>query len=127
MIETARLKDVPALNVKLVPTREMGGLAVFADAYGSYIGRDSVSGSIFAVDKEDNGVMMFVNKNFGAYIQFQDKFLDYATKVQDLDDHEADELVANVFAELKSLDRKAFESADTWWSVVVEQMEAGLI
>jgi hypothetical protein len=69
----------------------------------------------------------FVNSSLDQFAAFLTVIPTRRSALIDLDDGEADQQVDNLVAELQLLDGAALSQAETYWSVVVEQLRVGLL
>jgi hypothetical protein len=99
-------------------------------AIGWDLGRDlGVAPSddgVFAVDPLGELPDCFVNSSVADLAAFLDAVVEARPRFADLDDAQAERIVAETRVRLASHDARAFSAADTWWSLVFEQLEIGM-
>lgn len=87
----------------------------------------SADGSVVSIEPGGDAAQRFVNSSTR---QFTDSLavLRDAWRVRaELSERDADEQASRLRAELTALDAAAVEHADHWWSLVLEQLEHGLL
>jgi len=127
MIDTTKLQEIDLLGIQLLPVEDHAGIQVFAQDLATSIGIDPDSGSVVAVDKEMPKKRILMNTSFDRYLQMQDAILDYAERVREMDDDQADAFVQEKKAAFTEIDPEAMTAIGSWWSIIIEQMEVGHI
>ena len=85
------------------------------------------SGEVVSVDPTGQLPSRFVNSSIASFIVCLGIFAKYRTRIARLADDEIDELIPSTEAEIRKADDHALNHAENWWSVVVEQMQDGLL
>lgn len=82
---------------------------------------------IVSVDPEDEYPTRFVNKNLKSLLQFIRIYLSYESKFVDVNDDEINKILEEIKREFEEIDIEALSNEENWWSVILEQVELGLM
>jgi hypothetical protein len=108
--------------------RERGNLIIFGDDYGTSLCLNLDDGCVYSVDPNNELPTRFVNSNVELLAKSLFAHRRYQSAITKADSEgEQLQAVRILRAELVSLDSKAFNEAENWWAVVLEQMEDGLL
>lgn len=95
--------------------------------FGTDIVIDVASGAVWSKDLSGRHMTRYVNADACLFAQFLCRTQALREALTQVGDEEADDKIAKVIQELTMLDPSAFRDPETWWSVVFEQMVAGLM
>jgi hypothetical protein len=76
---------------------------------------------------EEDGLERFMNSTIFALADFLCAYQVYRAQVGDLEDDAIDELIAATESKMRITDAAALSNEENYWSVVLEQMEEGLL
>jgi SUKH-4 immunity protein len=110
------------------PRPATDGTVVIGSDDGTDLQVDPVSGHIQSVGTRGVLPARFVNSSIGRLAECVAAYAVYAKRVAAVEDEtEARGLVQEVRATITRIDAAALESPGTWWSLVLEQAEGGLL
>lgn len=111
-----------------VQTRTKGRYVVIGDDEGTSFCIDPSAGSVLSIDFEGRVPTRFVNSSLDLLTRFVASYADEARRADPAQtEDEAVARVRDLRERLSNLDAKAFETPECWWSLVLEQAEAGLL
>lgn len=82
---------------------------------------------IVSVDLENEYPIRFINRNLESFLEFIFIFLSYEDRINDADDDEIDQIMKEIRKEFYMIDIKALSNEENWWSIVLEQIELGVM
>lgn len=82
---------------------------------------------IVSIDSENEYPMRFINKNLETFIEFIITFLSYEDKINNADDDEIMQVIQEIKKEFNIIDIQALSNEENWWSIILEQIELGLM
>lgn len=85
------------------------------------------SGIVFSLSPSGRYSTRFVNSGLEYFVEFLCRVTAVRRSYLGLDDKEVDVLVEGLETELRARDPRAFSTRKRWWSVIFEQMKAGLL
>ena len=94
---------------------------------GTQICLERGSGTVVSIDPEGKHRPRFINSNIELMIEFLNLYAEYASGAQSLAEERALRLVATTKMKMREIDEAAFKDENTWWAVVCEQMEHGIL
>ena len=92
---------------------------------GADVDQHGQDGQLVAV--EEGGTIRFVNSGVQALGKFLVIYQHYRLAVRDLDDEEAEGLIDDTEQAMRAVDAQAMVDAESYWSVIVEQMRGGFL
>jgi len=95
--------------------------------YGTDVCVYTDSGEVVSLSSSGQYPNRFVNSCLECFVEFLCRVVTERRKFLGLPDYEIDELVERLEAELRARDADAFEQPEHWWSVIFEQLRAGLL
>ena len=81
---------------------------------------------IVAIDKEGKYPKRFINKNLEAFLEFIVIYLSYEYIMKDTND-DIDQTIQEIREKFDMIDAQALNSEENWWSLILEQVELGLM
>jgi hypothetical protein len=102
-----------------------GDYVLIGDDYGTQLCVHLTDGAVYSIDPESEYPTRFVNSGVHQLAKFIQTYQSYAALSKT--DAELVPVAARMRAELASLDSAAFSDSDNWWSLVLEQVEDGLL
>lgn len=97
---------------------------------GNDLGTDigiSLKEEIVSVDPRHVYPTRFINTNLECFIKFIIIYLSYAEKIIDASDEEINNILTDIRKEFDLVDERALHNEENWWSIILEQIEAGLM
>lgn len=86
------------------------------------------TGEVVAVDVDGGHTRTLMNSTLEGFARLLEEYRYYASEVQATDNEdEAGILVARTISRMRESDPSAFLDDETWWSLVCEQMEHGML
>lgn len=98
---------------------------VGGDDVGNLIGIDA-DGKVWFLDTEDE-FEMYISKGLKTFVNQLELYRDWSHPPLDASDEVNEENARKFSVELKKLDKDAMADCEDFWSVVIEQMEDGLL
>ena len=102
------------------------GYTVIGNDYRTDICIDS-KGEIISSDPEQELPTRFINQDLNSFLKFLNLFAVYYTKVGEAGEEEQHQILKELKEEFNGIDSRALDYEDNWWSVILEQMEMGLM
>lgn len=102
------------------------GCTVIGNDYGTDICIDS-KGEIISLDPDHELPTRFINQNLNSFLEFLNLFAVYYTKIGEAGEEEQLQILEELKEEFNRIDSRALDYEDNWWSVILEQMEMGLM
>lgn len=99
---------------------------VIGDDYGTTLAVESGMDAVWSINPEE-GIFRFVNSNVGHFVDFLGLYQALGEYDQDVSEEQEGALVDDFQAWMRRRDTAAFEDEDHWWSLIVEQVEDGLL
>jgi hypothetical protein len=100
---------------------------VLAQERGQNLGLSAKSGNISVIDSRDELPMRFVNSDLASLVGFLQLLAETQKRLRGATEDEGRALIEQLRKEFMSNDAKALAGDENWWSVVLEQMEQGLL
>ena len=97
---------------------------------GNDLGTDiciSFKEEIVSVDPQHVYPARFINTNLECFIKFIVIYLLYAEKIVNASDEEINNILTDIRKEFDLVDKCALHDEENWWSIILEQIEAGLM
>ena len=82
---------------------------------------------IVSVDPEHEYPTRFINQNLEYLLKFIVVFLSYEKVIINTSDEDVHNVIENVKREFEEIDIQALSDEENWWSVILEQIELGLM
>lgn len=82
---------------------------------------------IVSVDPENEYPTRFINKNLICLLKCINIYLSYQEKLIDVNDDEIIKVIEEIKREYEKIDIEALNNEENWWSVILEQVELGLM
>lgn len=99
---------------------------VIGNDYGTKICVDITTDNIVSVDFENNR-FIFVNLNLEKFIKFIDIMNYNMSFIIEATDESIKNILLNIRSGFNEIDKSALESDTNWWSLILEQIEDGLL
>lgn len=99
---------------------------VIGDDEGTNIAVNEETEEVYSVDETDTLPPKFINTDVRSFLASLRLYLKHCPALQNADDEEAVKLVRKMRQEFCRLDCKAV-TKDTYWTAVLDQVEAGLL
>ena len=113
-------------NKNFVDITPSSGYTVIGNDYGTDICINS-KGEIISLDPEQELPTRFINRDLETFLKFLNIFTAYHMKVREVDEEKQIQILDEMKEEFDKLDSRALDYEDNWWSVILEQMEMGLM
>lgn len=113
-------------NKNSVDITPSSGYTVIGNDYGTNICINS-KGEVISLDPEQELPTRFINRDLETFLKFINIFTAYHMKVREADEEEQIQILDEMKEEFDKVDSRALDDEDNWWSVIVEQMEIGLM
>jgi len=82
---------------------------------------------LISVDKGNEYPIRFINKNLESFLKFVVVFLLQENKINEADDDEINQIMQRIRTEFDIIDSQALSSEENWWSIILEQIELGVM
>ena len=82
---------------------------------------------IVSIDIENEYPIRFINKDLETFLKFVVIFLSYEKEIDEADDDEINQVMQKVRMEFDIIDIQALSSEENWWSIILEQIELGVM
>lgn len=82
---------------------------------------------LVSVDMENEYPIRFINKNLEAFLKFVVILLSLENEINEADDDEIDQIMQKIRTEFDMIDSLALSNEENWWSIILEQIEMGVI
>ena len=83
---------------------------------------------IVSIDMENEYPIRFINKDLETFLKFVIIFLSHENEIEEADDDDEINLVMQkVRTEFDIIDIQALSSEENWWSIILEQIESGVM
>lgn len=82
---------------------------------------------IVSIDTENEYPIRFINKDLETFLKFIVIFLSHENEIEEADDDEIDQVMQKVRKEFDMTDIRALSSEENWWSIILEQIELGVM
>ncbi len=82
---------------------------------------------IVSIDTENEYPIRFINKDLETFLKFIVIFLSHENEIEEADDDEIDQVMQKVRTEFDMTDIRALSSEENWWSIILEQIELGVM
>ena len=135
ILETVGLPiNVDSLNVKFYCANlvekvfyENEKYLIIGDDYGTKICIKQNTGEVYSIDPNNEYTPRFINSNIQCFLQFLIVYINKESELMEIDDKKAKAIMDKMKNEFLSLDGKALECEENWWSVVLEQHYSDLM
>lgn len=102
------------------------GYTIIGNDYGTDLCIDS-KGEIISLDPDHELPTRFINQDLKSFLKFLDLFTVYYTKIGEAGEEEQLQILEKLKEEFNRIDSRALDYEDNWWSVILEQIEMGLM
>lgn len=82
---------------------------------------------IVSVDPKHQYPTRFINKNLKCFIKFIIVYLFYEDKIIDASDDKINTVIEEIREKFNEIDIQALSNEENWWSIILEQIELGLM
>lgn len=82
---------------------------------------------IVSIDTENEYPIRFINKDLETFLKFIVILLSHENEIEEADDDEIDLVMKKVRKEFDMTDIRALSSEENWWSIILEQIEFGVM
>lgn len=82
---------------------------------------------IVSIDTENEYPIRFINKDLETFLKFIVILLSHENEIEEADDDEIDQVMQKVRKEFDMTDIRALSSEENWWSIILEQIEFGVM
>lgn len=100
---------------------------VIGDDYGTKLCIEGESDKIVSVNIEENMNIRFINSNLEFFLEFLQIFFTKKPELIGVDDLKAVEIVNSIKDSFNKIDPVALNNEDNWWTLILEQIEQGLL
>lgn len=119
-----KYRDYNLTNV--VDFRSPCGYTVIGNDYGTDLCIDS-KGEIISLDPDHELPTRFINQDLNSFFKFLNQFVVYYTKIGEAGEEEQLQILEKLKEEFNRIDSRALDYEENWWSVILEQIEMGLM
>lgn len=102
------------------------GNIVIGNDFGTDICINS-KGEIVSVDKEKEYPTRFVNKNLKAFIDCIFIYKQYEPEINNSSDDDIELVLNEMKLKFEIIDKEVFNNEENWWSIILEQIEFGMM
>lgn len=114
-------------NIKSIENIRLGEeYIIIGNDYGTSI-CVNLKDEIVSVDPNHEYPPRYINKNLEIFLKFISIFLAYADKMIDANDTEIYLIMKAMKTEFNIVDIHALSNEENWWSIILEQIELGLM
>ena len=113
-------------NKNPVDANPSSGYTVIGNDYGTDICID-LKGEVISLDPEQELPTRFINRDLEAFLKFLGIFTAYYMKACEADEEEQIQILEEMKEEFNKVDSLALDYEENWWSVILEQIEMGLM
>lgn len=113
-------------DVRTIDNLIMNDYVVIGSDFGTNICINS-SDEVVSVDPELEYPTRFINANLTCFLKCIIIYLKHEKDVTKADDNEIDRLIADIKSEFTQADPHALQSGENWWSIILEQLETGML
>ncbi len=103
-----------------------GGNIIIGNDFGTNICINHKD-EIVSIDPENEYPIRFINKNLETFLEFVITFLLYEDKINDVDDDGIHQVVQEIRKKFDMIDIQALSNEENWWSIILEQVELGVM
>lgn len=82
---------------------------------------------IVSIDTENEYPIRFINKDLETFLKFIVIILLHENEIDEADDDEINQVMQKVRTEFNIVDIQALSSEENWWSIILEQIELGVM
>ena len=82
---------------------------------------------LVSVDMENEYPVRFINKNLESFLKFVLIFLSQENDITEADEDEINQIMQKIRTEFNMIDIRALSSEENWWSIILEQIELGVM
>jgi len=82
---------------------------------------------IISVDFENEYPTRLINKNLESFLHFIVIFLLHEDEINSADDDTISQIIQKIKAEFEQIDELALNNQENWWSIILEQIETGMM
>ena len=76
---------------------------------------------------ENEYPVRFINKNLESFLKFVVILLLQENDITEADDDEINQIMQKIRTEFNMIDIRALSSEENWWSIILEQIELGVM
>lgn len=113
-------------DVKAADNLIMNDYVVIGSDFGTNICLNS-SDEVISVDPELEYPTRFINTNLTCLLECIIIYLKHEKEIAEADDNNVDRLIADIKSEFTQADPQSLQNDENWWSIILEQVETGLI
>lgn len=99
-------------------------------AIGSDLGTDiciNYKDEVVSVDRENEYPIRFINRSLESFLEFIVIIIKYEDELKESDDDEIIKVMQKIRKEFDEIDIQALSSDENWWSIILEQLELGVM
>ena len=108
-------------------TNEKGHFLIIGDDYGTKLGLKESTGEVLSFDPDATLLIRFVNSSILTLLACLAIYSEKQPVLAQAGDDEAAKIVAEMRDEFRALDAKVVNNPENWWSVILEQVEQGML
>ena len=82
---------------------------------------------IISVDFENEYPTRLINKNLESFLHFIVIFLLHEDEINSADDDTISQIIQKIKAEFEQIDELALNNQENWWSIILKQIETGMM
>ena len=87
----------------------------------------NIKGEIVSVDPQQVYPTRFINADLECFIQFIIIYLSHEERIIDASDDEINKILNDIRKEFDIVDKLVLQNEENWWSIILEQIEWGLM
>lgn len=76
---------------------------------------------------ENEYPIRFINKNLEFFLKFVVIFLSQENEINEANDDEMNQVMQKIRTEFDMIDMQALSSEENWWSIILDQIELGVM
>jgi len=100
---------------------------IIGDDFGTKIAISNNENEIYSIDITGELPKRFINSGIKELMKFLGVYIKHLPQLQEVDDDEVEVLLSTLKKAFLDVDPKAMEDEDSWWRVILEQHEIGLM
>jgi hypothetical protein len=108
-------------------TNEKGRFLIIGDDYGTKLGLKESTSPVLSIDPDATLPTRFVNSSILTLLACLAVCSERRPALAQAGNDEAAKIVAEIRDEIRALDARAVDNLENWWSVVLEQVEQGML
>lgn len=82
---------------------------------------------IISIDKENEYPIRFVNKSLKDLLECIFIYKQYEQEINNAEDDDIESILDEIRMKFKIVDKEVFNNEENWWSIILEQIESGMM